>query len=90
VKAGERAKRTGLAIAGFVVGCGLGAGCQAVTGLWSLALPAGLALVALVIAVGAKLDGSRAQPLIPARRPKGDGRARDPWSARTVDGTRAR
>jgi uncharacterized membrane protein YoaK (UPF0700 family) len=66
VKAGERAKRTGLAIAGFVVGCGLGAGCQAVTGLWSLALPAGLALVALVIAVAAKLDGSEAQPLIPA------------------------
>ena len=59
-KAGERAKRTGLAIAGFVVGCGLGAGCQAVTGLWSLALPAGLALVALAIAVAAKLDGSQA------------------------------
>ena len=39
VKAGERAKRTALAIGGFVVGCGLGAGCQAVTGLWSLALP---------------------------------------------------
>jgi uncharacterized membrane protein YoaK (UPF0700 family) len=66
VKAGERAKRTGLAIAGFVVGCGLGAGCQSVTGLWSLALPAGLALVALAIAVAAKLDGSQAQPLIPA------------------------
>ena len=66
VKAGERAKRTGLAIAGFVVGCGLGAGCQAITGLWSLALPAGLALVALAIAVAAKLNGSQAQPLIPA------------------------
>jgi uncharacterized membrane protein YoaK (UPF0700 family) len=98
VKAGERAKRTGLTIAGFVVGCGLGAGCQAVTGLWSLALPAGLALVALAIAVAAKLDGTHAQPLIRAssrgslgsRRPEGDGRARDPWSAPTVDGTRAR
>jgi uncharacterized membrane protein YoaK (UPF0700 family) len=66
VKAGERAKRTGLVIAGFVVGCGLGAGCLAVTGLWSLALPAGLALVALAIAVVAKLDGSQAQPSIPA------------------------
>ena len=65
-KAGERATRTGLAIAGFVVGCGLGAGCQAVTGLWSLALPAGLALVALAIAVAAKLDGSQAPPLIRA------------------------
>jgi uncharacterized membrane protein YoaK (UPF0700 family) len=66
VKAGERATRTGFAITGFVLGCGLGAGCQAVTGLWSLALPTGLALVALVIAVAAKLDGSQAQPLIPA------------------------
>jgi uncharacterized membrane protein YoaK (UPF0700 family) len=66
VKAGKRAKRTGPAIAGFVVGCGLGAGCQAVIGLWSLALPAGLALVALAIAAAAKLDGSQAQPLIPA------------------------
>jgi uncharacterized membrane protein YoaK (UPF0700 family) len=94
-KAGERAKRTGLVIAGFVIGCGLGAGCEAVTGLWSLALPAGLALVALAIAVAARLDGSQVQPLIPAssriagnrlaprRRP-----ARDLWSAPTIDGTR--
>jgi uncharacterized membrane protein YoaK (UPF0700 family) len=66
VKAGERATRTGLSIAGFVAGCGLGAGCLAVTGLWSLALPVGLALVALAIAVAAKLDGSQAQPLFPA------------------------
>ena len=67
VKAGERAKRSGLAIAGFVVGCGLGAGCQAVIGLWSLALPTGLALVALVIAVAAKLDGSQAHPCFAQR-----------------------
>jgi uncharacterized membrane protein YoaK (UPF0700 family) len=60
VKAGERAMRTGLAIAGFVVGCGLGAGFQSAAGLWSLALPAGLAFVALVIAVATKLDGSQA------------------------------
>jgi uncharacterized membrane protein YoaK (UPF0700 family) len=66
VKAGERAKQTGLVIAGFIVGCGLGAGCQAVTGLWSLALPTGLVLVALAIAVAANLDSSQAQPLIPA------------------------
>ena len=67
VKAGERAKRSGLAIAGFVVGCGLGAGCQAIIGLWSLALPTGLALVALVIAVAAKLDGSQAHPCFAQR-----------------------
>jgi uncharacterized membrane protein YoaK (UPF0700 family) len=67
VKAGDRAKRTGLAIAGFVVGCGLGAGCLAVTGLWSLALPAGLALVALAIAVATKLDGSQGTAPHPRR-----------------------
>jgi uncharacterized membrane protein YoaK (UPF0700 family) len=65
VKAGERARRTGLAIAGFVVGCGLGAWCQAVAGLWSLALPAGFALVALAMAVAAKLDGAQAHPISP-------------------------
>jgi uncharacterized membrane protein YoaK (UPF0700 family) len=97
VKAGERAKRTGLAIAGFVVGCGLGAGCQAAIGLWSLALPVGLALVGLAIAVAAKLDGSQAQPLIPASpritghppTPR-NGRAGHSWSAPIVNGTRTR
>jgi uncharacterized membrane protein YoaK (UPF0700 family) len=44
-----RAKRTGQVILGFAVGCGLGALCEATVGLWSLALPAGLALLALVI-----------------------------------------
>jgi Protein of unknown function (DUF1275) len=42
VKAGERAKRKGFVIAGFVIGCGLGAGCQAVTGLWSRDYPLSL------------------------------------------------
>ena len=48
-KAAERARRTGTAIAGFVVGAGLGALCQAHVGLWSLAMPAGLALAALAV-----------------------------------------
>jgi uncharacterized membrane protein YoaK (UPF0700 family) len=48
-KAVERARRTGTAIAGFVAGSGLGAWCQAHVGLWSLVLPAGLALAALAI-----------------------------------------
>ena len=65
VKAAARARRTGLAIAGFILGCGIGAGCQAVVGLWALALPAGLALVALAMAVAAKLDGAQAHPLSP-------------------------
>jgi uncharacterized membrane protein YoaK (UPF0700 family) len=63
-EAGERARRTGLAIAGFVVGCGLGAGCQAVAGLWSLTLPAGLALVALAMAFAVTREGAQAQPFI--------------------------
>jgi uncharacterized membrane protein YoaK (UPF0700 family) len=95
VKAGERAKRTGLAIAGFVAGCGLGAGYQAATGFWSLTLPAGLALLGLAIAVAAKLNGSQAQPLIPASpgitgkpsTPR-DGRSRHPWSVPIANGTR--
>jgi uncharacterized membrane protein YoaK (UPF0700 family) len=48
-KAAERARLTGTAIAGFVVGAGLGALCQAHVGLWSLAMPAGLALGALAV-----------------------------------------
>jgi uncharacterized membrane protein YoaK (UPF0700 family) len=48
-KAAARAKRTAPAIVGFVLGCGLGAGCEIAAGLWSLALPTGLALVALAI-----------------------------------------
>jgi uncharacterized membrane protein YoaK (UPF0700 family) len=44
-----RARRTGLAIVGFAAGCGLGALCEVAIGLWSLALPAGLALLALAI-----------------------------------------
>jgi uncharacterized membrane protein YoaK (UPF0700 family) len=64
-KAGERARRTGLAIAGFVVGCGLGAGCQAVAGLWSLTLPAGLALVAFAMAFAVELDDAKVPQFIP-------------------------
>ncbi len=48
-KALARARRTGIAIVGFVVGACLGAWCQARLGLWSLAVPTGLALAALAI-----------------------------------------
>jgi len=50
-KARSRAKHTWPAIAGFTVGCGLGAACEAAIGLWSLALPASLALLALAMGV---------------------------------------
>lgn len=48
-KARSRAKHTWPAIVGFAVGCGLGAACEATIGLSSLALPTGLALLALAM-----------------------------------------
>jgi len=54
-KAVARAGRTGIAIAGFVIGACLGAWCQARLGLWSLAMPTGLALAGL--AIGYRSDG---------------------------------
>ena len=58
-KARSRAKHTWPAIVGCTVGCGLGAACEAAVGLWSLALPVGLALLALAMGVAATLDGGR-------------------------------
>ena len=55
-KAGARAKHTAPAIVGFAAGCALGAGCEIVTGLWALALPTGLALLALGIAIASKVE----------------------------------
>ncbi|PYM18210.1 MAG: DUF1275 domain-containing protein [Candidatus Rokuibacteriota bacterium] len=46
-RARRRARQTWPVVAGFVVGCGLGAACLVVIGPWSLALPAGLTLLAL-------------------------------------------
>jgi uncharacterized membrane protein YoaK (UPF0700 family) len=56
-KARDRAMRTWPAIVGFAVGCGLGATCEATFGLWSLALPAGLALLA--VAMSTNLEGDQ-------------------------------
>jgi uncharacterized membrane protein YoaK (UPF0700 family) len=55
VKAGERASCTGTAIAGFLLGCGIGAVCEAHLGLWSLVVPTGFALIALALGAGASL-----------------------------------
>ena len=57
VSARRRAKHTWPPIVGFTIGCGLGAACAAAVGLWSLALPAGLALLAFALGFAAKLDG---------------------------------
>src|SRR6266404_5895017 len=48
-EARDRAVRTLPVIVGFAVGCGLGAACEAALGLRSLALPAGLALLAFAV-----------------------------------------
>ena len=58
-KARSRAKHTWPAVVGFALGCGLGAAGQAALGLWSLALPAGLALLALAMGFSARLDDQR-------------------------------
>jgi uncharacterized membrane protein YoaK (UPF0700 family) len=41
--------RTLPVIIGFAIGCGLGAACEVAFGMWSLALPTGVALIALAL-----------------------------------------
>jgi len=53
-----RAKHTWPAVVGFATGCGLGAACEARFGLWSLALPTSLALLAFAIALADYLHKS--------------------------------
>jgi uncharacterized membrane protein YoaK (UPF0700 family) len=53
-KARNSAARTLPVIAGFAVGCGLGGACEAALGLWSVALPAGLALLAFAFGFAAE------------------------------------
>jgi uncharacterized membrane protein YoaK (UPF0700 family) len=50
----RRAKHTWPAIVGFIAGAGLGAACFAAAGLWCLALPAGLGLLALAMGLAAR------------------------------------
>ena len=59
VRARDRAMRTWPAIVGFAIGCGLGAICEAAIGLWSMALPAGLALLAVAMGMTADLEGGQ-------------------------------
>jgi uncharacterized membrane protein YoaK (UPF0700 family) len=56
----RRAAQTWPAIVGFVAGAASGAACFAAVGLVSLALPAGLALLALALSLGPAPD--RGQP----------------------------
>jgi uncharacterized membrane protein YoaK (UPF0700 family) len=54
-KARERARYAAMAVAGFVAGCALGAACEHIFGLRSLALPIGLLLIAVALGVFATL-----------------------------------
>jgi uncharacterized membrane protein YoaK (UPF0700 family) len=56
-KSRRRAMHTWPAIIGFTIGCGVGAVCESVVGLWSLALPTGLALVAIAMSFATSPDG---------------------------------
>jgi uncharacterized membrane protein YoaK (UPF0700 family) len=58
----HRARRTWPAIAGFLLGCALGASCEAAFGLWSLVLPSGLALLAVALGASATLHDAEARP----------------------------
>jgi uncharacterized membrane protein YoaK (UPF0700 family) len=55
-EARRRAQHTWPAIVGFAAGCGLGAACEASLGLWALALPVGLALLAFAMGFSVKPD----------------------------------
>jgi uncharacterized membrane protein YoaK (UPF0700 family) len=56
-KARDRAARTLPVLVGFAVGCGIGAASETAFGAWSLALPAGLALLAFAMGSTAEPDG---------------------------------
>ena len=58
-EARHRAKLTWPVIVGFTAGAGLGAACFAAAGLKSLGLPAGLALLALVMSLAVKPFGRK-------------------------------
>jgi uncharacterized membrane protein YoaK (UPF0700 family) len=53
-----RAMHTFPVILGFTVGCVFGAALEAVAGLWSLALPTALALLAFAMGLGDRRRGS--------------------------------
>jgi len=60
VEARDRVRHTWPAIAGFLLGCVLGAACEAALGLRSLLLPTALAAIALALGLGSKKATSRA------------------------------
>jgi len=61
VKARDRARHTWPAVAGFLLGCVLGAACEAALGLRSLLLPTALALIALALGLCSKMPATSAR-----------------------------
>jgi len=60
-EARRRAQHTWPAIVGFIAGAGLGAACFGAVGIWSLALPTGLALIAVAMYLASpKINGAQA------------------------------
>jgi uncharacterized membrane protein YoaK (UPF0700 family) len=62
VKARDRVRHTWPAIAGFLLGCVLGAWCDAALGLRSLLLPTALALIALAMGLWSKIPATSSRP----------------------------
>jgi len=59
-EARRRAQHTWPAIVGFIAGAGLGAACFAAGGMWSLALPTSLALLAVATGLAPrKINGTQ-------------------------------
>jgi uncharacterized membrane protein YoaK (UPF0700 family) len=56
-QARDRVRRTWPAIVGFAFGCGLGATCEMAVGLRSLALPTGIAVLALGMGTNVNFEG---------------------------------
>jgi hypothetical protein len=73
--AGRRAWRTGPVIAGFVVGCSLGAAYEAAYGLWSLVLPTGFAVAALALGFNVSTVAVVYRMISDPLRPARDGKA---------------
>jgi uncharacterized membrane protein YoaK (UPF0700 family) len=63
-KARDRARHTWPAVTGFLLGCILGAACEAALGLRSLALPTGFAVIALALGIGASSSSAMASSSI--------------------------
>jgi uncharacterized membrane protein YoaK (UPF0700 family) len=78
-EARRRAKHTWPAIAGFLLGCALGAPFEVALGLRSLVLPAGLALVAVALGVAASLHPAERSPSVHKERRTPRGRTPGPW-----------